>query len=145
MSMKNNSTTEDLRRLSFVESLYKQLRQQTKVAIEDHDRFVSKASCYIEDGLTESECSELLVIDGITRKSAESYVQLAQSNKPQLDGRHEYSFQFEDVYGRIWSSYDINHAIFASSNEEAWEKAEEVMLADPSIEPERIVSIDRVS
>ena len=143
--MKNSSTTEDLIRLSFVENLYKQLRQQTKTAIEDHDRMVSKANIYLEDGLSESECSELLIIDGITREAAESYVQLAQENAPRIDGRHEYSFQFEDVYGKVWSSYDINNAVYASSDEEAWEKAETVMLSDPSIEPERIVSVDRVS
>jgi len=147
--MKNSSTTEDLRRLSFVESLYKQLRQQARqegqTAMEDHDRLVAKASIYMEDGLTTSECEELLVIDGITRASAESYVQLAQSNKPEIDGRYEYSFQFEDVYGKVWSSYDINHTIYASSNEEAWEKAETTVFANSSIEPERIVSVDRIS
>jgi len=143
--MKNSSTTEDLRRLSFVESLYKELRQQTKTALQDHNRLVAKASLYLEDGLTSSECSELLVIDGLTREAAESYVQLATENKPQLDGRYEYSFQFEDVYGKLWSSYDINHAVYASSDEEAWERAEEAMLSNPSVEPERIVSVDRVS
>ena len=143
--MKNSSTTEDLIRLSFVESLYKQLRQQTKSAIQDHDRLVAKANIYLEDGLSPSECSELLVIDGISRESAESYIQLAQSNIPSSEGRHEYSFQFEDAYGKVWSSYDINHAVYASSDQEAWERAEEVMLKDPSIEPERIVSVDRIS
>ena len=143
--MENNSINEDLRKISFVENLYKQLRNQNKTAMEDHDRLVSKACLYLEDGLNESECSELLVIDGITRATAESYVQLAQKNQLHLDGRYEYSFQFEDVYGKLWSSYDINHAVFASSDSEAWERAEEVMLLDPSIEPERIVSVDKVS
>ena len=143
--MKNNSTIEDIRRLSFVESLYKEIRQQTQAAIEDHDRFIVKASEYLEDGLTQSECSELLVIDGISRETAESYIQLAQTNNAPMVGRDEYSFQFEDVYGKVWSSYDINHSIFASSDQEAWERAEETMLSDPSIEPERIVSVNKVS
>lgn len=144
--MKNSSTIEDIRRLSFVENLYKQLRSQTQSAIDDHNRMVLKATAYLDDGLSSSECSELLVIDGVSRESAESYAQLAQScqNLP-LSGRNEYCFQFEDVYGKTWSSYDINHAVFASSDEEAWERAEEAIFADPSIEPEKIVSIDRIA
>ena len=143
--MKNSSTIGDLRRVSFVESLYKELHLQTQSAKDDHDRLVAKASSYLEDGLTNSECRELLVIEGLNRASAESYIQLAQANKPQLDGQHQYSFQFEDVYGKVWSSYDINRVINASSEEEAWERAESAMLSDPSIEPEKVISVDRVS
>ena len=143
--MKNNSTIEDIRRLSFVENLYKEIRQQTQEAIKDHDSLIVKASEYLEDGLSKSECSELLVIDGISREAAESYIQLAQTNQIPMTGRYEYSFQFEDVYGKIWSSYDINHTVYASSDKEAWEKAEATMLSDSSIEPERIISVNKVS
>ena len=143
--MKISSTTNDLDRLSFVESLYKQIRKQTKDAIHDHEKLLAKASLYVEDGLSPSECSELLVIDGISREAAESYVQMASSQRPRLNGRYEYSFHFEDVYGKTWSSYDIGRAVFASSDEEAWERAEETIFADPSIEPEKVVSVDRVS
>ena len=144
--MKNSSTTEDLIRLSFVDSLYKQLRQQTKNAIQDHDRMVSKASLYLEDGLSESECSELLVIDGITREAAASYVQLAQENNPQIDGRHEYSFQFEDVYGKRYSSYDIGKTIRASSDEDAINEAERFLgSVTDEFEFDKIVSVTRIS
>jgi len=143
--MKIRSTSEDLRKLSFVDNLYKQLRQQTKSAIEDHNRMIVKASNYLEDGLSDSECAELLVIEGSNRIAAENCVQSAKSNEAQLDGRHEYSFYFEDVYGKTWSSYDINRVVRASSDEEAWEKAESAILEDPSIEPEKVVSVDRIS
>jgi len=143
--MKNSLTTEDLRRVSFVDNLYKQLRQQTKSALEDHDRLMVKANLYLEDGLSESECSELLIIDGISRESAESYVQLAKSNAPLSDGKYEYSFNFEDTYGKVWSSYDVNHAIYASNDEDAWERAEGFMVLNESVEAERIVSVNRVS
>ena len=143
--MKVRSTSEDIRRLAFVEELYKQLRLHTESAVEEHDQTIVKASGYLEDGVTESECAELLVIDGINRDSAESYVQAAKSNSPESEGHYEYSFQFEDVYGKVWSSYEINNKIQASTDQEAWEKAESKIFADPSIEPERIVSVDRVS
>ncbi|MFA7219536.1 MAG: hypothetical protein WC119_03460 [Synergistaceae bacterium] len=141
--MKNSSTKGEIQRLDFVESLYKQMHLQTKSAIEERDRIVATAAMYIEDGVSEEEAVELLVIDGISRDSAESYVQLVEANNG-LDGNHEYSFQFEDIYGKLWSSYDINRIITASSDEEAWMKAEEAIYSDPSIEPDKIVSIDKV-
>ncbi len=141
--MKKHSTTEDIIRLSFVESLYKELRHQTQSAIDDHNKMIVKASIYIEDGLSDSECRELLVIDGLKREAAESYIQLAKSKIPVTSG-HEYSFQFEDVYGKLWSSYDVGRTVYASSDQEAWEKAETVILEDPSIEPDKIVSVDRI-
>ena len=118
--MKNNSTTEDVRRLAFVESLYKQMRQQTQSTMDERDQIVTKASMYLEDGVTASEAVELLIIDGINRQSAESYVQLAETKSGKSGGQCEYSFQFEDIYGELWSSYDINEVITASSDEEAW-------------------------
>jgi len=144
--MKISSTSNnDQGRISFVENLYKTLRQETKAAMKDRDHVVATASSYLDDGVTEAECVELLVIDGISRQAAESYVKLAQSNVPQGIGQHEYNFQFEDVYGKLWSSYDIHREVYASSDEEAWERAEEAIFSDPSIEPERIVSVDRMS
>ncbi len=144
--MKISSTSNnDQGRISFVENLYKTLRQETKVAMKDREHIVSMASSYLDDGVTESECVELLVIDGISRQAAESYVKLVQSHVPQGVGQHEYNFQFEDVYGKLWSSYDIHREVYASSDEEAWERAEEAIFSDPSIEPERIVSVDRMS
>ena len=98
--MKITSANEDVRKLSFVDSLYKQMRIQTKAAIEDHGRIVELASIYLEDGLSDNECRELLVIEGLKREAAASYVQLAKSKHQHLDGRYEYSFQFEDVYGK---------------------------------------------
>jgi hypothetical protein len=143
--MKVKSTSGDIRRLAFVEELYKQLRQQTQSAIEEHDSMIAKASDYLKDGVTEAECAELLVIDGINRDSAESYVKAAKSDSTERDGLHEYSFQFEDVYGKIWSSYDVNQIIQASTDQEAWDKSENKIFSDPSIEPERIVSVNRIS
>ena len=138
-------TDREIQRVTFVESLYNSLKKQAAEAIGEQGKFVVLASSYRKDGLEDSECIELLMIDGLSREAAESYVSMIDTGVPEVGGGFEYSFQFEDADGKRWSSYDINHAIFASSNEEAWEKAEEVMLADPSIEPERIVSIDRVS
>jgi hypothetical protein len=143
--MKVNRTSDDIRRIAFVENLYKQLRAQTQSAIEEHDRMVNKASEYLKDGVSELECAELLVIDGVSRDVAENYVREAKIDAPYSYGEYEYSFQFEDVYGKVWSSHDISHAIYASSDEEAWEKAETKIFSDPSIEPERVVSVDRVS
>jgi hypothetical protein len=143
--MKISSTSNnDKARLEFVENLYKNLRKETQSALNYRNKLLSKANNYLDDGVTEEECVELLVIDGVERNIAERYVQLAQ-NSALKGGQYRYSFQFEDVYGKLWSSYDIGKEIYASNEEDAWEKAEEAILSDTSIEPERVVSIDRIS
>ena len=143
--MKINSTTNDISKIAFIENLYKEMRKQTQSAIEDRDRFIAKASLYLEDGLSSTECSELLVIEGLERDVAENYVRLAQTDSPIIAGRHEYSFQFEDVYGKIWSSYDIDRTVHAACDEEAWELAEGQIFNDSSIELDKIVAVDRIS
>lgn len=143
--MKINSTSNnDKDRLAFVENLYKNLRKETQSAFNFRNKILLRANNYLEDGVTEDECVELLVIDGVERPVAERYVQLAMSEES-MGGQYRYSFQFEDIYGKLWSSYDIEKEICASNDEDAWEKAEETIFSDPSIEPERIVSIDRIS
>jgi len=114
--MKKKSTTDDMRRLTFVESLYKELRLEAKSAMAERDSTTLKAAIYLDDGATESEAVELLIIDGVSRDSAESYIQLAEASHISLDGQHEYSFQFEDIYGKTWSSYDINQVITLNSS-----------------------------
>ena len=143
--MKIRSTSKDINDSAFIENLYKQMKKQTQSAINEHNHMVEMAQMYLDDGVTESECAELLVIDGLSREAAANYVQAAQDNNKSLDGQYEYSFSFEDVYGKVWSSYDINHYVYASSDEDAWEQAENKIFSDPSIEPERVVSIDKVS
>jgi hypothetical protein len=58
---------------------------------------------------------------------------------------NEYSFKFEDSEGKIWSSYDIGKTVYASNETEAGEKAEEILLAETNLQPERIFSINRIS
>lgn len=140
--MKVKRTSDDMRRLSFVDSLYKELHQQTAQAIADHNRIVAKARNYLDDGVSEPECVELLIIDGVNRDAASAYIMEAQEKQGQ---ESIYSFQFEDTYGRTWSSHDINRTISASNDDEAWSKAESIIFNDSSIEPERIISVDRIS
>lgn len=145
--MKNQSTGRDIQRTAFVESLYNSLRKKTAAALEDHNKIISLAASYVQDGLEQNECTELLMIDcGLSREAAESYVSMIKNSENENnDGSHEFSFQFEDVNGRVWSSYDIGKTIMASSNKEAWEKAEEIMYAEASIEPEKVLIVNRIS
>ena len=137
-------TNMDVQRATFVESLHKSLRKQASQAIADHKKFIVIANTYVEDGLDESEAVELLMIDGLSRDVAESYTVMAMSNEPTEDGLHEYSFQFEDVYGVIYTSFDIGKIIHASSDDEAWEKTEEILNAESNVEYQKILSINRI-
>ena len=139
-------TTMDVQRTTFVESLHNSLKKQATKAIADQKRFLVLANSYISDGLEENECVELLMIDGLSRESAESYTSIASSENESLEEElDEYSFQFEDVYGKIWSSYDIGKCLKASDDDEAWEKAELMLNAEERIESSKILSVSRIS
>jgi len=147
--MKSAVTGIDVQRADFVENLYKQIRKQTEVVIAKHDKLCRLAASYLTDGCTPSECIELLILDGkITREAAHGYIAMAQSEgliADSSDGLGEYSFKFEDANGQIWSSYDIGKTVHASSQTEASEKAEEIVLTETNLEPERIFSVSRIS
>jgi len=142
--MKNHSTNRDIQRVSFVESLHASLQKQSSKVLEDHERLTTIDKSYVEDGLNESESIELLMIDGLSREAAENYISLASCEHEESKDLFEYSFQFEDDYGRIWSSYDINKTVRASNDEEALKMAQELSDPDVDIYPSKIISIDRV-
>ena len=145
VDMKIQSTGRDAQRTAFVESLYNSLRKKTEAALEDHKKIISVASSYIQDGLEPNECAELLMIDyGISRDAAESYVSMIKNAEVEENSLQEFSFQFEDVNGRVWSSFDIGKIVKASSDKEAWEKAEEIMFSETSIEPEKVLNVNRI-
>lgn len=144
--MKKQATGRDVQRVNFAESLYKTLNKKTQEAKESHQRWMRMASTYLEDGMEVEECIELLEIDGLSKEAAKGYVNMAVYNeKGDSDGEHEYSFQFEDSFGRIWSSSDFGRIIKASSDNDAWQKAEEVVFSDIyECEPEKIISVSRI-
>jgi len=149
--MRASSTSRDIQRVTFVESLHNSLRKNdVKKALADNTRFLKLAHSYLEDGLDESESIELLMIDGLSRDAAESCVSMASSQiedaeQLQEEEGYEYSFQFEDSYGKIWSSYDINRTVRAYSEQEAWVKAENLLIDDDegTFDPPRVISVSR--
>jgi hypothetical protein len=139
--MNKQSTNRDVQRTVFVESLYNSFQKQAKKAITDYKKFVVLADSYIKDGLDESECIELLMIDGLSREASECYTDMALNKEASLeDNLSEYSFQFEDGDGRLWTSYDIGKTVKAANNDEAWVKTEE-LLNDQDIEASKVLSV----
>lgn len=134
----------DRQRVDFVESLHNSLKKQATQALADHKKYIKLATTYMQDGLEESECIELLMIDGLSREASESYTAMATSKENDEIAQAEYSFQFEDSYGKVYSSYDIGKTIHASTDEEAWNKAEEIIDEETEIEPQKIISVTRV-
>lgn len=153
--MKGLSTGRENQRADFVESLYKSLRKKTETALGEHNKLSTLASVYLSDGLDPSECIELLIIESnISRDAANAYVSMAQTqqsnqsnqlNQPINEDSGEYSFQFEDIHGKIFSSADIGITLKAFSDDEAWEKAEEYIATNTLIESDKIISVDRIS
>jgi hypothetical protein len=126
--MKKIATGIDIQRDDFVNSLYSNLKKKTVKAIQNHEKLIALAASYTEDGLVQSECIELLMIDGnISREAAEAYVNMVKTSSYENDGLFEYSFQFEDSRGNIISSFDIGKTVKASSDDNAMIRAEEIM------------------
>ena len=145
--MKKPATTRDIQRVTFVESLYNSLKKQAVKAFADHKKYVKLAKSYLDDGLEESESVELLMIDGLNRESAESYVAMAihgENGSPE-NSLPEYSFQFEDVFGKVWSSYDIGKTIEATNDKEAWIRSEEFLTNSSDVEFLNLLSVNRIS
>ena len=145
--MKNTITSRDIQRDNFVKTLYANIRRKTKKAIIDHNKMASRANTYLNDGLDPNECVELLILDGLTRDAASNYVEMAQDKNSDSDNKiiqntNEYSFSFEDSFGKIWSSQEIHKTILASSHEEAWRKTEELLNDSEEYESEKILSVE---
>ena len=144
--MSRPSTSMDMQRVTFVESLHASLKKQATKAMAEHQKFITLTSSYVEDGLDDKECVELLMIDGLSRDAAESYILMVQSSKEETtDDLAEYSFQFSDDNGVILSSYDIGKTIRASDDNDAWTKAEELLSNEPSIETQKLLSVSRIN
>lgn len=144
--MSKPSTSRDIQRATFVESLHNSLKKQAAHAIVEQRKFIALAKSYVEDGLEEKECIELLMIDGLNREAAEGYILQALSNKTAStdDGEGEYSFKFEADNGNILCSYDIGKTIHASTDEEAWEQAEQIM-SQLDLGASKLLNIQRIS
>jgi hypothetical protein len=139
------STNIDEQRNTFIESLHASLKRQSQKAIKDNNKFIVVAKSYLDDGLDESECIELLMIDGINREAAEGYVSMAALNESQNYLNSEYFFKFEDSYGKIWNSLDINRTILAHNDNDAWNKIEELIDSDPSLEVQSVLSVNKIN
>jgi hypothetical protein len=139
------TTNRDIQRITFIESLYSNLKKQAKQALKDQQKFIILAENYLKDGLEESECIELLMIDGLSRDASEGYVSMIKSGSANLDDNtDEYSFQFEDEDGKLCSSYDIGKTVMASSENEAWKKSEEVLNSEYSYSS-KVLSVHKIS
>lgn len=145
--MKKQTTGRDIQRVDFVDSLYKSLKQKAQQAQVSQQRWLKMASTYLDDGMEVGECIELLEIDGLSKDAAAGYTNMAMANRGDgSGGEHEYMFQFEDSFGRVWSSADLGKIVHASSDDDAWRKAEDMVFSDVyECEPEKLISVNRVS
>lgn len=139
---KQVTNSREIQRSDFAKSLYTSLRKQAETLLEEQEEILSKTAEYLEDGLSEEECSELLIIEeGICREASICFIEKVKSGFGK--GLNEYSYSFEDTAGRVWSSFDIEKNVFASSEEEAWTKVSETLdEADLFIDFDHIVSVD---
>lgn len=144
--MSKNATARDLQRNDFIENLYRSLNKKTQQALASRQKWIKMANQYTEDGMDKEECVELLMIDGLSREAASAYIDMAIENSESGEPDSEYSFQFEDSFGRIWSSSDLGKFIKASCDDEAWSKSEEFVFSEAEgYNPEKLISVNKIS
>lgn len=159
-------------RTYFVNNLYNEMKKQDQKTKVEFEKFASLAEEYISDGLSEDEAIELLLVDGITREAANSYLDMAKDNlqedisnkanngfyseKENLeedynskfmdeeDNANQYSFIFEDSYGNVFSSYDIDEIITANCKKEAFKIASSFIGDENPYEIEKIISVEKI-
>ncbi len=140
--MNRHTTGRDLQRTDFIENLYKSLNKKTQQALASRDKWIKQATQYIQDGMAMEESVELLMIDGLSRQAATGYIEMVMEES----GNEEYSFQFEDSFGRVLTSSDLGKFITASSEDDAWAKAEEYIFTEAEeYNPEKIISVNKIS
>lgn len=157
-------------RTYFVNRLYNEMKKQDQKVKGEFEKLASLAKEYIADGLSEKEAIELLVVDGICREAASSYLEMAKDNIQDeiskkagsdyynndldeeyssglMDGEeigNHYSFIFQDSYGNTFSSYDIDEVITANSKKEALKIASSFIGDENPYEIEKIISIEKI-
>jgi len=131
-------------RTLFVDSLYTHLKKETEKVKVEYRKFASRAHDYIESGLDDSEVTELLIVDGLDRDAAQSYITMAKDNWAEEVGDKEFSFVFEDVYGNVFSSHDIGRTVVASSEEDAYKKVSLLIGDDCEYEIQNVLSVDLI-
>jgi hypothetical protein len=132
-------------RTLFVDSLYAHLKKEAEKVKTEYNKFANTARDYVESGLSDSEAAELLVVDGLDRDAALSYVAMAKEMGDSSEGEEqEFSFVFEDIYGNVFSSHDIERTITASCDKEAFQKACSLIGDDNDYEIQSILSVEKV-
>jgi len=132
-------------RTLFVDALYTHLKKEAEKVQDEYNKYASSAREYVTSGLSDSEAIELLIVDGVDREAAQSYITMAKEMGVSTEDEDiEFSFVFEDVYGNVFTSHDINKTVFASSNSEAFQKACTLIGDDNEYEIQSILSVERV-
>lgn len=132
-------------RTLFVDSLYTHLKKEAEKVKVEYNKYASSAYDYLDSGLSESEVVELLIVDGLDREAAQGYIAIAKDmSEEEGEEDVEFSFVFEDVYGNVFTSHDIDKTITASSKEEAFKMACTLIGDDNEYEIQSILSVEKV-
>jgi len=132
-------------RTHFVDSLYNHLKKEAEKVRTEYNKYASTARDYLESGLSDSEVAELLVVDGLDRDAASGYIAMAKEMGSSFDDEDkEYSFVFEDIYGNVFTSHDIDKTVMASSKDEAFRKACSLVGDGNQYEIRSILSVDKI-
>lgn len=135
----SRSTGNDIQSSIFLKSLRQQMDKMASSLRKDE--LVKTASSYMNDGCSEKEAEELLILDGFDKELVQSYLsKLSATQHDENDIR--WGFDLEDSYGKILTHEDLGIEVFAADEKDAMVKAEQMVRqagSDPDFE--RVIGV----
>ena len=139
----NKSSANQVQSSIFVSNLREQMDKMAQSCRKNE--MVNRAHEYIRTGMSKGETEELLQLDGFDKLMVRSFMENDNFSEEFADDMSQHwSFDIEDVHGRIYSSSDFGIVITAENEQEARSKAEEEVEKFSTIELDRVVDIYRV-
>ena len=130
------ATPREIQRHLFIGSLHREMDKLEAKRANASQALLRDAGVHLDDGCSEDETVDMLVLDGVSPKLARNRVAEALRGRkiaalPTAKGATQrWNFVFEDASGRIWSGSEFGLHVTAATREEAMQKAEELIAPD---------------
>ena len=120
----NKSTVNQIQSFDFVANLRQAMDKMSSSCKKNE--MVKMAHDYIRTGMSRKETEELLILDGYDVNLAQALMRSSSFKEDFADDTAQHwSFEIEDIHGRIYSSSDFGIVVTAEDEAEARVKAEE--------------------
>ena len=144
MKLSNTSVSAiELQRHLFASSLFREMDDLEKKADERNASVFKTAKNYIDDGFSNDDCVDLLILDGYSSQLAKECVaSCSQPVSHSKEAEQTWDYTFRDSNGKMWSSREVDQPVVASSEEEAI-KIAKMIISDGDESSAQIIEIKK--